>query len=120
MNEKVDKVRAQELRQLKAEGYEPILKHSRWCLLKRPENRPRKQTLKIWELLKYNLRTMRTYLMMEDFQQFWGYSETQMGRQVPRCVVHSRDAQQVRADKRGGRYIALSPNVVAELALSER
>ncbi len=76
MNEKVDKVRAQELRQLKAEGYEPILKHSRWCLLKRPENRPRKQTLKIWELLKYNLRTMRTYLMMEDFQQFWGYSET--------------------------------------------
>ncbi len=47
MNEKVGKVRDQELRQLKAEGYEPILKHSRWCLLKRPENRPQKQTLKI-------------------------------------------------------------------------
>ncbi len=73
MNKKVDKVRAEETRQLKADGYEPILKHSRWCLLKRPENRTAKQTSKLRDLLKYNLRTMRAYLIKEDFQQFWNY-----------------------------------------------
>ncbi len=73
MNKKVDKVRAEETRQLKADGYEPILKHSRWCLLKRPENRTAKQTSKLRDLLKYNLRTIRAYLMKEDFQQFWNY-----------------------------------------------
>ena len=73
LNKKVDKVRAEETRQLKADGYEPILKHSRWCLLKRPENRTAKQTVKLRELMKYNLRTMRAYLMKEDFQRFWSY-----------------------------------------------
>lgn len=73
MNKKVDKLRAEETRQLKADGYEPILKHSRWCLLKRPENRTPKQTSKLRDLMKYNLRTMRAYLMKEDFQQFWTY-----------------------------------------------
>ena len=70
MNKKVDKVRAEETRQLKQDGYEPILKHSRWRLLKQPENRTQKQTSKMRELLKYNLRTMRAYLMKEDFQRF--------------------------------------------------
>ena len=74
MNKHVDKVRAEETRQLKKDGYEPILKHSRWCLLKRPENRTSKQTAKLRELLKYNLRTMRAYLIKEDFQQFWTVS----------------------------------------------
>lgn len=76
LNKKVDRVRAEETRQLKADGYEPILKHSRWCLLKRPENRTAKQTSKLKELLKYNLRTMRAYLMKEDFQQFWSYQRS--------------------------------------------
>lgn len=74
MNKKVDRVRAEETRQLKSDGYEPILTGSRWCLLKRSENRTPKQTVKLRELLKYNLRTMRAYLMKEDFQRFWSYT----------------------------------------------
>lgn len=73
MNKKGDRVRAEETRQMQRDGYEPILKHSRWCLLKRPENRTKKQTAKMRDLMKYNLRTMRAYLMKEDFQQFWSY-----------------------------------------------
>ena len=73
LNKKVDKVRAEETRQLEKDGYEAILKHSRSCLLKRPETRTRKQTAKVSTLLKYNLRTMRAYLMKEDFQRFWMY-----------------------------------------------
>ena len=73
MNKAIDKVRAGEARQLKEDGYEPVLKHSRWCLLKRPENRTDKQTVKLAELLQYNLRSVRAHLLREDFQQFWEY-----------------------------------------------
>lgn len=73
MNKAIDKVRAGEARQMKADGYEEILKHSRWCLLKRRENLTDKQTVKLSELLKYNLRSVRAHLLREDFQQFWEY-----------------------------------------------
>jgi transposase len=69
----IDEIRAEESRQLKRDGYEPLLKHSRWCLLKRPANLTRKQTVKLAELVKYNLRSVRAYLLKEDFQRFWGY-----------------------------------------------
>ena len=73
MNKAIDEVRASEARQMKADGYEPILKHSRWCLLKRRENLTDKQTLKLAELMKYNLKSVRAHLLREDFQQFWEY-----------------------------------------------
>ena len=74
MNKAIDEVRAGETRQMKEDGYEPTLKHSRWCLLKRPENLTDKQTVKLSELLKYNLRSVRAYLLREDFQRFWEYT----------------------------------------------
>ena len=73
MNAAIDDVRRGEARRMKQEGYEPLLKHSRWCLLKRPENLSDQQTLKLAELLKHNLQSVRSYLMREDFQQFWEY-----------------------------------------------
>jgi len=73
MNKAIDEVRAGEARQMKADGYEEVLKHSRWCLLKRPENRTDKQTVKLSELLQYNLRSVRAHLQREDFQRFWEY-----------------------------------------------
>jgi transposase len=73
LNKAIDEVRAGETRQLRADGYEPVLKHSRWCLLKRPENLTDRQTVKLSELLKYNLRSVRAYLLKEDFQRFWEY-----------------------------------------------
>ena len=48
----LDEIRAEEPRQLKRDGYEPVLKHSRWCLLKRPENLTVKQTVKLSELVQ--------------------------------------------------------------------
>ena len=36
MNKALDEVRAQESRALVAKGYEPVLKGTRWLLLKRP------------------------------------------------------------------------------------
>lgn len=73
MNKAIDEIRAGEARQMKADGYEPILKHSRWCLLKRRENLTDKQTVKLAELIKYNLKSVRAHLLREDFQRFWEY-----------------------------------------------
>jgi transposase len=73
LGEAIDEVRAAEARRLKQDGYEPVLKHSRWCLLKRPENRTEKQTVKLAELLQYNLKSVRAHLHREDFQRFWEY-----------------------------------------------
>ena len=73
MNKAIDQVRAQEARDLKAKGKEPILKDSRWCLLKRPENLTEKQDIKLADLVRYNLKAVRSYLLKEDFQFFWAY-----------------------------------------------
>ena len=73
MNKAVDEVRAQEARALKVQGREAVLTHTRWCLLKRPENLTEKQEVKLAELLRYNLKAVRTYLLKEDFQFFWDY-----------------------------------------------
>ncbi len=67
----IDAVRAAEAKQLKAQGEEPVLKNTRWLLLKRKENLSEKQEPKLAELVKLNLRTVRAYLLKEDFQQFW-------------------------------------------------
>ena len=69
----INDVRAAEVKQLKADGYEPILKGARWLLLKRPENLTDKQAVKLDELLQYNLKSIRSHLMKEDFQRFWEY-----------------------------------------------
>src|SRR5262249_46086485 len=69
----LDDIRAGEAKRLERDGYEPVLKRSRWCFLKRPENLTDKQTVKLSELLKYNLRTVRAYLLREEFQRLWEY-----------------------------------------------
>jgi len=74
MNKAIDEVRAAEAKRLERDGYEPVLKHSRWCLLKRKENLTEKQAVKLSELLQYNLQSVRSRLMREDFQRFWEYS----------------------------------------------
>jgi len=74
MNKAIDEVRAKEARELKAKGLDPILKHSRWCLLKRPENLTDKQEIKLADLVRYNLKSVRSYLLKEDFQFFWEYT----------------------------------------------
>ena len=56
----IDEVRAGEAKELKEKGYEPILTKTCWLLLKRPENLTGKQDIKLAELLKYNLRSIRT------------------------------------------------------------
>jgi transposase len=73
LSKAIDKVRAAEAKALKEKGQEPVLTKTRWLLLKRPENLTDKQETKLAELLKCNLKTVRAYLLKEDFQLFWAY-----------------------------------------------
>ena len=73
LSKAIDEVRAGETRELKEKGYEPVLTKSRWLLLKRPENLTDNQETRLSELLQYNLRSIRSYLLKEEFQLFWQY-----------------------------------------------
>ncbi len=89
MNKAIDKVRASEAKELKERGIE-VLKHSRWCMLKRPENLTANQELKLAELTRWNLRTLRAYLLKEDFQGFWDYvSPTWAGKFLDRWCTRT-------------------------------
>ena len=74
MNKALDEVRAEESRRMAREGLTPLLKKSRWLLLKREENLKIEQRFRLRDLLRYNLKTVRAYLLKEAFQQLWDYN----------------------------------------------
>lgn len=74
VNKALDQVRAEEMRELRAQGQGAILVKSRWCLLKRPENLRPSQALRLKDLLRLNLRTVRAYLLKESLDLFWDYT----------------------------------------------
>ena len=63
LNKALAEVRAKESNKLHQQGYEAVLKGSRWCFLKRPENLTDKQRYSLRELLNYNLKSVRAYLL---------------------------------------------------------
>lgn len=73
LNQAIDEVRAAEAKELAAKGYEPVLKHSRWCFLKRAAHLTSKQSARLGDLLCYSLKTVRAYLLKESFQALWEY-----------------------------------------------
>ena len=74
LNQAVDEVRRAEVKELARDGYDPVLKHSRWCLLKRPENLTDKQDTKLSDLMRHNLKSIRAYLLKDSFQALWNYT----------------------------------------------
>jgi transposase len=74
MNKALDEVRAGESRRMAHDGYLPVLKKSRWLLLKREENLKTEQRFRLRDLLRYNLKSVRAYLLKEAFQQLWDYN----------------------------------------------
>jgi len=70
----IDKIRAAEVERLAAEGYdEDVLKHTKYCFLKNEKNLTKKQKTKLTDVLQYDLKSVRAYLLKESFQLFWNY-----------------------------------------------
>src|SRR2546423_931312 len=74
MNKALDNVRAEETSRMKREGRAPVLRKSRWLLLRRSESLGTDQHFRLRDLLRYNLKTVRAYLLKEAFQQLWEYN----------------------------------------------
>jgi transposase len=90
LSKAIDDVRAHEARTLRARGRAPVLTHTRWLLLTRPANLTDTQLPRLAELLAYNLRAVRAYLLKEEFQFFWTYlSPTWAGRFLDRWCTQT-------------------------------
>ena len=90
MNKAIDEVRAKEARALRARGCAPVLAKTRWLLLRRPEHLTDHQLPRLAELLGYNLRAVRAYLLREEFQFFWRYrSATWAGKFLDRWCTQT-------------------------------
>lgn len=74
LNKALDEIRAAEARKLVVEGYENVLKHMKFCFLKREANTTPKQHMQLKEVLQYDLKTVKAYLLKESFQLFWEYN----------------------------------------------
>ena len=74
MNKAIDEVRAEEAHRMRSEGRRPLLRKARWLLLKRSDNLRDEQYFRLRDLLRYNLKTVRAYLLKEAFQQLWDYN----------------------------------------------
>ena len=69
LSKAIDEVHAQEAKQLNEKGFELVLTKTRWPLLNRAENLTDKQETKLSDVLKYNLRSVRSYLLKTVFQR---------------------------------------------------
>jgi transposase len=73
MSKAIDETRRKEVRDLRASGRHVLLTKTRWLLLKRPKNLTRKERGRLRDLVAINLRSVRAYLLKEQFQEFWRY-----------------------------------------------
>jgi transposase len=70
----IDKIRIAEVKRLAAEGYdEDVLKKTKYCFLKNEENLTENQNKKLADVLQYDLKSVRGYLLKESFRLFWNY-----------------------------------------------
>ena len=76
MSEAIDKIRAEEAKKLLKKGKNVVLRKARFCLIKNPENLTDGQKVKLKELLACNLKSIRAYLLKEDFRDFWNYKSS--------------------------------------------
>jgi transposase len=93
LNKALDQVRAEEARKLKAQGWD-VLKHARWLLLRRRKKLTGKQRWKLHQILQWNLKTVRAYILVDGLEAMWAYrSPTYAGRFLDawcRRVMRSR------------------------------
>jgi len=74
LGKSIDKIRAEEVRNMASSGYDiEVLKNTKYCFLKNEKNLTEKQKMKLDDVLQYDLKSVRAYLLKESFQLFWAY-----------------------------------------------
>ena len=73
MGEAIEAVRRAEVHDLRRQGRQPLLTKTRWLLLKRRDHRTPAERGRLRDLVRHNLKAVRTTLLREDFEPFWAY-----------------------------------------------
>jgi len=102
LNKAIDEVRAAEAKELARQSYEPVLTHSRWCFLKRPENLTDKQRTRLDELLQYGLKTVRAVSAEGELPGVVGVQVVPLGGLLPGRPGQAGPAQPPGTDQEGG------------------
>jgi transposase len=87
MNKALDEVRAGESRRMASEGLSPVLKKSRWLLLKREENLKIEQRFRLRELLRYKPEDCPRLPSEGSLSTALGLQLARLGWQVPRRMA---------------------------------
>lgn len=115
MSKAIDEVRAAEARALKANGFQPVLTHTRWLLLKRPKNltpkaeRPARRSRALQPALGPSLPAQGGLPVL------LGLHLAQACGSLPRPVVHQDHALQDPAHEGRRPHAALSSRAAAQL-----
>ena len=80
LNKALSQIRAEEARRMKSEGFQEVLKHTKYCFAKNPENLTDKQKARLEDVLQYDLKSVKAYLLKEAFQALWSYSSPHWAR----------------------------------------
>jgi len=120
MNEALDEVRRAEARRLKAEGYEPVLQNSRWCLLKRPQNLTDKTDRQAERVATVQPPERARLSAAGGLPAVLAVRQPLLGGQVPGRVVHADHAEQDRADEESGSQPAPAPPADPQLVRREK
>jgi hypothetical protein len=107
----IDDIRAAEAKRLRRDGYQPLLTHSRWCLLKRPENLTDRQTVK----LEVQPAKRASLLASRRLSAVLGVPIARLGRPLPRRVVFPGDAFPTGAAEESRSQLAFAPRTLAQL-----
>jgi len=73
MSKAIDEVRRSEVQDLRRQGRQPWLTKARWLLLKRPDHRTADERTRLKDLVRHNLKAVRSTLLREAFDPFWTY-----------------------------------------------
>ena len=92
MNKAIDEVRAGEARQMKADGYEEVLKHSRWCLLEAAGEPDRQADGEAVGAVEVQSPQRASLSAQGGLSAFLGIRQSRLGGEVPRPVVYADDA----------------------------
>ena len=88
MNDALDEVRAEEAQALVRHGREPVLKKTRWCLLKRSGNLTTPPGRAPQGVTALQLEKRPRVSAQGRLPAVPGVRLADLGRQVPRCLVH--------------------------------
>jgi hypothetical protein len=102
LNNAIDEVRAAETKELAAKGCEPLLRHSRWCFLKRAENLTDKQRTRLGDLMCYSLFGGAGLPAQGELSTALGVQVLSLGGRLPGRLAEASHAQPAGADHEGG------------------